>query len=101
MSGAVGDDDGDSQAAGDPSSRARVGAIGAALTLGTRGGGVLVAILVLPLSVPVLIFGAGATAAEASGIGGGAHLMLLGALLAAACALTPWASAAALRIALE
>ncbi len=76
-----------------------IGAIGAALTLGVRGGGVLVALLVLPLYVPVLIFGAGAVAADADGAT--AHLLMLGGLLAAALALAPWATAAALRIALE
>jgi heme exporter protein B len=78
-----------------------VGSIGAALTLGVRGGGVLVSLLVLPLYIPVLIFGAGAVGAEASGLGGDAHLLLLGGLLASASALTPWAAAAALRIAVE
>ena len=78
-----------------------IGAIGAALTLGVRGGGVLVALLVLPLYIPVLIFGAGAVGAQASGLGAGAYLLLLGALLCGATALAPWATAAALRIALE
>ncbi|OGB23093.1 MAG: heme exporter protein CcmB [Burkholderiales bacterium RIFCSPLOWO2_02_FULL_57_36] len=78
-----------------------VGAIGAALTLGVRGGGVLVSLLVLPLYIPVLIFGAGAVGAEASGVGATGHLLLLGGSLAASAALTPWATAAALRIALE
>jgi heme exporter protein B len=78
-----------------------VGAIGAALTLGVRGGGVLVSLLVLPLYVPVLIFGAGAVGAEVSGVGAYAYLLLLGAASAAALALAPWAAAAALRIALE
>jgi len=78
-----------------------VGAIGAALTLGLRGGGALVALLVLPLYIPVLIFGAGAVGAEASGLGASAHLLLLGGALAAAAALTPWATAAALRVAME
>jgi heme exporter protein B len=78
-----------------------VGAIGAALTLGVRGGGVLVALLVLPLYIPVLIFGAGAVGAEASGIGASAHLLLLAASSVAAIALAPWATAAALRISLE
>lgn len=78
-----------------------IGAIGAALTLGVRGGGVLVALLVLPLYIPVLIFGAGAVGAEASGLGSSAHLLLLGGVLAGAAALAPWATAAALRIALE
>jgi heme exporter protein B len=78
-----------------------VGAICAALTLGSRGGSVLVSLLALPLTVPVLIFGAGAVGAEASGVGATAHLLLLGAALAASAALAPWATAAALRIALE
>jgi heme exporter protein B len=78
-----------------------IGAIGAALTLGVRGGGVLVSLLVLPLYIPVLIFGAGAVGAEASGLGSSAHLLLLGGLLAGAAALAPWATAAAVRIALE
>lgn len=78
-----------------------IGSIGAALTLGVRGGGVLVSLLVLPLYIPVLIFGAGAVGAEASGVGATAHLLLLGGGLAAAVALTPWATAAGLRIALE
>ncbi|KIF82509.1 heme exporter protein CcmB [Noviherbaspirillum autotrophicum] len=78
-----------------------IGAIGAALTLGVRGGGVLVSLLVLPLYIPVLIFGAGAVSAQASGVGATAHLLLLGGLLAGATALAPWATAAALRISLE
>jgi heme exporter protein B len=74
-----------------------VGAVGAALTLGARGGGALLALLVLPLYIPVLIFGAGAVgAADAQ-----AHLMLLGGILALSVALAPWAVAAALRIVLE
>ena len=77
------------------------GAIGGALTLGLRGGGVLVALLVLPLYVPVLIFGAGAVSAEMGGLDAAAHLSLLGALLAGAVSLAPWATACALRIALE
>lgn len=76
-----------------------VGAIGAALTLGLRGGSVLVALLVLPLYIPVLIFGAGAAAAEPAGAA--AHLLILLSLLAASMALAPWATAAALRISLE
>jgi heme exporter protein B len=78
-----------------------IGSIGAALTLGVRGGGVLVSLLVLPLYIPVLIFGAGAVGAEASGVGATAHLLLLGGALAGAAALAPWATAAGLRIALE
>jgi len=57
-----------------------LGAIGAALTLGLRTGGILVALLVLPLYIPVLIFGAGAVEATASGLGGQAHLSMLGAI---------------------
>jgi len=78
-----------------------VGSIGAARTLGVRGGGVLVSLLVLPLYIPVLIFGSGAVGAEMSGVGAVAHLLLLGGAFAAAAALTPWAAAAGLRIALE
>lgn len=78
-----------------------IGAIGAALTLGVRGGGALVSLLILPLYIPVLIFGAGAVSAQASGVGASAHLLLLGGALAGAAALTPWATAAALRIAVE
>ena len=78
-----------------------IGAIGAALTLGLRGANVLMSILILPLTVPVLIFGAGAVGAEVSGIGSDAHLLLLGGMLAAALALTPWVTGAALRISVE
>lgn len=78
-----------------------IGSIGAALTLGVRGGGVLVSLLVLPLYIPVLIFGAGAVGAEASGVGAAAHMLLLGGLLAGSVALAPWATAAGLRIAME
>lgn len=78
-----------------------IGAIGASLTVGLRGGGVLVALLVLPLYIPVLIFGAGAVGAEASGLGSESHLMLLGALLFFSMALGPWAAAAGLRISVD
>ncbi len=78
-----------------------VGALGAALTLGARRGGVLIALLALPLLVPVLIFGAGAVEAQSTGIGPGSHLSALGGLLIAALTLCPWATAAALRQALE
>ncbi|NNM81395.1 MAG: heme exporter protein CcmB [Burkholderiales bacterium] len=78
-----------------------VGAIGASLTLGLRGGGVLVSLLVLPLYIPVLIFGAGAVDASTSGIGAQGHLSLLGALLVLALLATPKAVASALRISLE
>lgn len=78
-----------------------IGGIGAALTLGLRGGGVLVSLLVLPLYIPVLIFGAGAVAAGGAGLGPGAHLSLLGAFLVLAAFFAPWATAVALRISLE
>ncbi|HZV53760.1 MAG TPA: heme exporter protein CcmB [Rhodocyclaceae bacterium] len=78
-----------------------IGAIGAALTLGVRGGGVLLSLLVLPLYIPALIFGAGAVEAHISGLGAGGHLSLLAALLALAAFFAPWATTAALRIALE
>jgi len=78
-----------------------IGAIGAALTLGVRGGGVLLSLLVLPLYVPTLIFGAGAVESHIAGMGAGGHLSLLAALLAVAVFFAPWATTAALRIALE
>ncbi len=78
-----------------------LGAIAAALTLGLRSGGVLVALLVLPLYIPVLIFGAGAVEATTSGLGGSAHLSLLGAMLLLALLGTPLATAAALRVSTE
>lgn len=78
-----------------------IGAIGAALTLGVRGGGVLLSLLVLPLYVPTLIFGAGAVESHIAGLGAGGHLSLLAALLALAVFFAPWATTAALRIALE
>jgi heme exporter protein B len=78
-----------------------IGAIGAALTLGLRGGGVLVSLLVLPLYIPVLIFGAGAVEASAAGLGAGAHMSLLGAFLLASLALAPWTAAVSLRISME
>ena len=78
-----------------------IGAIGAALTLGLRGGGVLLSLLVLPLYIPVLIFGAGAVDATVAGLGGEGHLSLLAALTFASLGFAPWATAAALKIALE
>jgi heme exporter protein B len=69
--------------------------------LGVRGGGVLVSLLVLPLYVPVLIFGAGAVESHISGLGATAHLSLLAAFLALAAFFGPWATTVALRIALE
>src|SRR3954452_9835090 len=78
-----------------------IGAIGAALTLGVRGGGVLLALLVLPLYVPVLIMGAGGVEMAAAGMGAQGHLLLLAAMLVGGAAFAPWAIAAALRIATE
>jgi heme exporter protein B len=78
-----------------------LGAIGAALTLGLRGGGVLLALLVLPLYVPVLIMGAGGVEMAAAGLGAQGHLFLLAAMLVGAAALAPWAIAAAVRISIE
>ncbi len=78
-----------------------IGAVGAALTLGLRGGGVLVSLLVLPLCIPVLVFGSGAVAQVAGGVTYAAHLELLGALLVAAAVSTPWVTAQALRISME
>jgi heme exporter protein B len=78
-----------------------IGGIGAALTVGVRGAGVLLSLLVLPLVVPVLIFGAGAVGASEAGLGAGAHFSLLGAMLALALVLAPLAASAALRISLE
>ena len=80
---------------------ALLGALGASLTLGARGGGMLIALLVLPLTVPVLVFGAGSVATVAGGQPADAHLALLAGGLCAALALLPWAIAAALRLAVE
>lgn len=78
-----------------------VGAIGAALTLGVRGAGVLLSLLILPLYIPVLIFGAGAVEADIAGLGYGGHLSLLAALLVLSVFFAPLATTAALRISLE
>jgi heme exporter protein B len=78
-----------------------VGAIGAALTLGLRGGGVLVSLLVLPLCIPVLIFGAGAVEAVNSGMSAVSNLSLLGAFLLFALVFTPFVAAQALKISME
>jgi heme exporter protein B len=78
-----------------------IGAIGAALTLGLRGGGVLLSLLVLPLYIPMLIFGTGAVEAVASGLSIASHLSLMGALLVLALVFTPWVTAHALRISME
>ncbi len=78
-----------------------IGAIGAALTLGLRGGGVLVSLLVLPLTIPVLIFGAGAVEATVSGLGGEGHISMLAAILVLSLFFAPLAAAAALRVSVE
>ncbi|MDX1485781.1 MAG: heme exporter protein CcmB, partial [Alphaproteobacteria bacterium] len=74
-----------------------IGAIGAGLTLGARRGGVLISLLVLPLYIPVLIFGVATVQAAIDGIDAGARMMALGGFLLAALALAPLAAAAALR----
>lgn len=78
-----------------------IGAIGAALTLGVRGSGLLVALLVLPLYIPLLIFGAGAVTASQHGMSATAQLSLLAAGSLLALVLAPLATAAALRISVE
>lgn len=78
-----------------------LGACGAALTLGVRAGGALMALLILPLYVPVLIIGSGAVSEAMHEAGPYAHLSLLGAMLALALPLAPLAVAGALRIALD
>lgn len=74
-----------------------LGGLGAALVLGARRGGVLITFLILPLYVPVLVLGAAALDGSLDGTGGLPHWLILGGLDIAALALTPWASAAALR----
>jgi heme exporter protein B len=78
-----------------------LGSIGAALTLGVRGGSVLMSLLILPLYIPVLIFGAGAVYANSVGLETSGHFSLLGAILILALAFVPWVSAAAVKIAIE
>jgi len=78
-----------------------VGAVGAALTLGVRGGEVLLSLLVLPLYIPALVFGSGAVEAQLSGLEYGAQMSILMAMLLLAGFFGPWACALALRIALE
>lgn len=79
---------------------ALLGGLGAALTLGLRGQ-VLLALIVLPMSVPPLVFGCAAMTATQQGLPAGPSLSLLGACLSLAAFLCPWATAAALRLALE
>lgn len=78
-----------------------IGSIGAALTLGLRAANVLVALLVLPLYIPVLIFGAGAVEASVSGMSAQPYLLLLAATLVLSIVFAPWATSAALRISVE
>jgi len=78
-----------------------IGAIGAALILGSRRGGVLLSLLVLPLYIPVLIFGVGSVEAALGGFPAKAHLLILSGLFIAALPLCPWAGAGAIRQALE
>lgn len=78
-----------------------IGTIGAALTVSLRRGGVLLSLLILPLYVPVLIFGVMAVDALVMGGGGNAPLLFLGAFTLFSLAITPWASAAAVRLALD
>ncbi len=78
-----------------------IGSVGAALTLGLRGGGVLISLLVLPLYIPALIFGSGAVEASIMGTSFTPHLSLLGAFAIVSLIFSPWATAAALRISLE
>ncbi len=78
-----------------------LGSIGAALTLGVRGGSVLLSLLILPLYIPVLIFGAGAVYANSVGLDISGYFSLLGALLILALAFVPWVSSAAVKIAIE
>src|SRR6195256_2944324 len=75
-----------------------IGSIGAALTLGLRAANVLVALLVLPLYIPVLIFGTGAVQASIGGTSPEPYLLLLGATLMVTLVFAPWAASAALRI---
>lgn len=78
-----------------------LGAVGAALTLGARRGGILIPLLILPLAVPVLIFGIMAVDAAVGQLTARPHLLFLGAFLLAALPLAPWATAAALRQSLD
>ena len=78
-----------------------IGAVGAALTLGVRGGEVLLSLLILPLYIPALVFGAGAVEAQISGVGYAAHMSSLMAMLVLAALLCAWTCSAALRISLE
>lgn len=78
-----------------------LGGVGAALTLGLRGGGVLLTLLILPLYIPALIFGAGAVDGVMAGTGAEAHLSLLGSFFVLSLIIAPWITAAALRVSVE
>ncbi|MDX1458298.1 MAG: heme exporter protein CcmB [Marinobacter sp.] len=78
-----------------------IGAIGAALTLGLRAGGVLLSLLIIPLYIPVLIFGTGTVGAAMEGAQVQGYLALMAAFLVLALTLAPFAAAAALRISLS
>lgn len=78
-----------------------LGSVGAALTLGLRGGGVLLTLLILPLYVPALIFGAGAVDANLAGLGAEANLSLLAAFMVMTLLVSPWVASAALRVSIE
>ena len=78
-----------------------IGAIGAALTLGIRGGSVLLSLLVLPLYIPVLIFGAGAVYADIAGLSIEGYMSILGALLVLSLFFSPFVTAAAIKVAVE
>jgi heme exporter protein B len=79
-----------------------IGAIGAALTLGLRGGGILLSLLILPLYIPVLVYGAGAVEVSAVELADAQpYLMLLSAFLLSSLVLAPLAASAALRISIE
>lgn len=78
-----------------------IGTVGAALTLGARRGGMLLVLLLLPLALPILIFGAAAVTAAEAGLPWRSETMALGGFLLAALPLAPWAAAAALRQALD
>ena len=75
-----------------------LGAIGAALVTGVRGGGMLLTLLILPLYVPVIIFGASSVAAAAQGMAIGGYMALLAAMFVFALMITPWAAGSALKL---
>lgn len=78
-----------------------LGSVGAALTLGLRGGGVLLTLLILPLYVPALIFGAGAVDSALAGLGAEANLSLLAAFMVMTLLVSPWVTSAALKVSIE